>query len=83
MIPDEAEFQVAKQSGFVPEAPGQLIDHVNRSGTLRRLLEVARGQGSYFTRTLGSTDMPTRKRCCGSWPFSNTIFTGIRCTTLT
>ena len=26
MIPDEPEFQIAKQCGFVREAPGQLID---------------------------------------------------------
>ena len=48
----------------------------------QRQVRSAAGE-TYFTFTLGSTDMPTLKRCCGSWPFSNTIFTGIRCTTLT
>ena len=38
---------------------------------------------SYFTWTVGSTDMPGRSKCSGSWPFSKTIFTGMRWTTLT
>ena len=41
------------------------------------------GVGHGCIRTLGSTDIPSRSRCSASCPWSNTIFTGIRCTTLT
>ncbi len=37
----------------------------------------------YLTFTLGSTDIPGLNRCSGSCPFSKTILTGIRWTTLT
>src|SRR6185436_625160 len=38
---------------------------------------------AHFVRTVGTTDMPGRRRWSGSWPLSNVIFTGTRCTTFT
>src|ERR1039458_3775438 len=39
----------------------------------------------YLIQTLGTTDIPGRRSCPLVWSFSlsNTIFTGMRCTTLT
>jgi hypothetical protein len=37
---------------------------------------------AHLTLTVGSTDIPGRSRCCGSWPGAKRIRTGNRCTTL-
>src|SRR6476620_9707645 len=37
----------------------------------------------YRNQTFGSTDMPGRKTCSLVSPWSNVIFTGMRCTTFT
>src|SRR5260370_40934654 len=45
--------------------------HGDRSGT------------HYLIQTFGTTDIPGRSSCSFISPLSNTIFTGIRCTTFT
>jgi hypothetical protein len=67
-----------------PEKFGnRLRGPTNHVGARTATLHIEHGNQTHFTRTFGSTDMPSRNRCWGSCPFSRIILTGILWTTLT
>src|ERR1700722_5572810 len=71
------------------EAPAVGVDAITGKPQMRtvivRLIGCwwSAGGADYFTKTLGSTDIPSRKEWSEFSPGSSTIFTGTRCTTFT
>lgn len=64
---------------FVPQSKAR----TGRKNTLSWDERKTNAGPRYRTRTSGSTDIPGLSKCSRSCPFSKTIFTGMRWTTLT